>query len=151
MFPPVESQVIFLSKETPIVRTRSYFQVCGVWEGWKGDFFQKQTYVRLRFSLRFVLIRVGYLSSSEAYTNYWCLFRKEYYLTFDWWKHFILLILRRSEGRINLTRPLASKWRLITSHLCTFPGVNESFWLAKYFHSFKLRSNFLPFANLYAL
>jgi hypothetical protein len=33
----------------------------------------------------------------------------------------------------------------------TFPGVNESFWLAKYFHPFKLRSNFLPFANLYAL
>jgi hypothetical protein len=29
--------------KTP-VRTRSYFQVCGVWEGWKGDFFQKQTY-----------------------------------------------------------------------------------------------------------
>jgi hypothetical protein len=25
------------------VKTRSYFQVCGVWEGWKGDFFQKQT------------------------------------------------------------------------------------------------------------
>ena len=28
--------------KTP-VRTLSYFQVCGVWEGWKGDFFQKQT------------------------------------------------------------------------------------------------------------
>jgi hypothetical protein len=28
--------------KTP-VRIRSYFQVCGVWEGWKGDFFQKQT------------------------------------------------------------------------------------------------------------
>ena len=28
--------------KTP-VRTRSYFQVCGDWEGWKGDFFQKQT------------------------------------------------------------------------------------------------------------
>jgi hypothetical protein len=28
--------------KTP-VRTRSYFQVCGVWEGWKGDFFKKQT------------------------------------------------------------------------------------------------------------
>jgi hypothetical protein len=26
--------------KTP-VRTRSYFQVCGVWEGWKGDFFKK--------------------------------------------------------------------------------------------------------------
>ena len=25
------------------VSTRSYFQVCGAWEGWKGDFFQKQT------------------------------------------------------------------------------------------------------------
>jgi hypothetical protein len=68
------------------------------------------SFVLLRFSRRFVLIRVGYLSSSEAYTNNWCLFRKEYYLTFDWWKHVILLILRRSEGRINLTRPLASKW-----------------------------------------
>jgi hypothetical protein len=101
MFSPVESQVIFLFKETPIVsiglrtaevpytnqnktawklevgqmlgqlfrnisrlymtfdekgkvvksvqpiktpiRTLSYFQVCGVWEGWKEDFFQKQT------------------------------------------------------------------------------------------------------------
>jgi hypothetical protein len=56
LFSPVESQVIFLSEETPIVseglrtaeiptpvRTRSYLQVCGVWEGWKGDFFQKQT------------------------------------------------------------------------------------------------------------
>ena len=100
MFPPVESQVIILSKEIPIVsvglrtadvsytnqsktawksevvhmlgyffrnsrlymtfdekgkviksvqpiktpvRTRSYFQICGVWEGWKGNFFQKQT------------------------------------------------------------------------------------------------------------
>jgi hypothetical protein len=21
----------------------SYFQVCGIWEGWQGDFFQKQT------------------------------------------------------------------------------------------------------------
>jgi hypothetical protein len=99
MFSPIESQVIFLSKETPIVsvdlrtadvpytnqnktawksevgqmlgqlfrnisrlymtfdekvvksvqliktpvKILSYFQVCGVWEGWKGDFFQKQT------------------------------------------------------------------------------------------------------------
>ena len=25
------------------ISTRSQFQVCGVWEGWKGDFFQKQT------------------------------------------------------------------------------------------------------------
>jgi hypothetical protein len=29
------------------------------------------SFVRLRFSRRFVLIRVGYLSSSEAYTNNW--------------------------------------------------------------------------------
>jgi hypothetical protein len=28
--------------KTP-VKILSYFQVCGVWEGWKGDFFQKQT------------------------------------------------------------------------------------------------------------
>jgi len=30
------------------------------------------------------LIRVGYLSSSEAYTNNWGLFGKENYLAFDW-------------------------------------------------------------------
>jgi hypothetical protein len=60
------------------------------------------------------LIRVGYLSSSEAYTNNWGLFGKENCLAFDWWKHF-LKILRRSEITINLTRPLkknASKWVL---------------------------------------
>jgi hypothetical protein len=28
--------------KTP-VKALTYFQVCGVWEGWKGDFFQKQT------------------------------------------------------------------------------------------------------------
>jgi hypothetical protein len=48
------------------------------------------SFVRLRFSRRFVLIRVGYLSSSEAYTNNWCFFGKKYYLAFDWWKHFFL-------------------------------------------------------------
>jgi hypothetical protein len=32
----------------------------------------------------FVLIRVGYLSSSEAYTNNWGLFGKENYFAFDW-------------------------------------------------------------------
>ena len=37
-----------------------------------------------RFSRRFVLVRVGYLSSLEAYTNNWGLFGKENYLTFDW-------------------------------------------------------------------
>ena len=52
-----------------------------------------------------VLVRVWYLSSSEAYTNNWDLFGKENYLTFDWWKHF-LKILRRSEVTINLTRRL---------------------------------------------
>jgi len=56
------------------------------------------------FSRRFVLVRVWYLSSSEAYTNNWGLFGKENYLTLDWWKHF-LKILRRSEVTINLTRP----------------------------------------------
>jgi hypothetical protein len=40
-------------------------------------------------SRRFVLVRVWYLSSSEAYTNNWGLFGKENYLTFDWWKHFL--------------------------------------------------------------
>jgi hypothetical protein len=39
---------------------------------------------------------VGYLSSSEAYTNNWGFFEKENYLAFDWWKQF-LKILRRSE------------------------------------------------------
>jgi hypothetical protein len=34
-------------------------------------------------------IHVGYLSSSEAYTNNWGLFGKENYLAFDWWKHFL--------------------------------------------------------------
>ena len=63
------------------------------------------SFVRNRFSHRFVLIRVGYLISSEAYTNNWGLFGKENYLAFDWWKHF-LEILRRSEVTINLTRPL---------------------------------------------
>ena len=62
-------------------------------------------FVLLRFSRRFVLVRVGYLSISEAYTNNWSLFGKENYLAFDWWKHF-LLILRCSEVTINLTRPL---------------------------------------------
>jgi hypothetical protein len=57
------------------------------------------------FSCRFVLVRVWYLSSSEAYTNNWGLFGKENYLTFDWWKHFFK-ILRRSEVTINLTRRL---------------------------------------------
>jgi hypothetical protein len=55
------------------------------------------------FSRRFILVRVWYLSSSEAYTNNWGLFGKENYLTFDWWKHF-LKILRRSEVTIILTR-----------------------------------------------
>ena len=57
------------------------------------------------FSRRFILVRVWYLSSSEAYTNNWGLFGKENYLTFDWWKHF-LKILRRSEVTIILTRRL---------------------------------------------
>jgi hypothetical protein len=35
---------------------------------------------------RFVLVRVGYLSISEAYTNNWGLFGKENYLAFDWQK-----------------------------------------------------------------
>jgi hypothetical protein len=109
------------------------------------------------FSRRFVLVRVWYLSSSEAYTNNWGLFGKEKYLTFDWWKHF-LKILRRSEVTINLIRRLKKNGKVV--HLLgwplpicvqTFPCVNESFWLAKYFHPFKLRYNFLPFANLYAL
>ena len=72
------------------------------------------SFVRLRFPCRFVLIRVGYLSSSEAYTNNWDLFGKENYLGFDWWNCF-WKILRRSEVTINLTRPLkknASKWVL---------------------------------------
>jgi hypothetical protein len=37
----------------------------------------------LRFSRRFVLVRVAYLSSSEAYTNNWGLFGKENYLAFQ--------------------------------------------------------------------
>ena len=45
-----------------------------------------------RFSRRFVLVRVGYLSSLEAYTNNWGLFGKENYLTFDWWKHLFDLL-----------------------------------------------------------
>ena len=63
--------------------------------------------VRLRIftPFCFVLFRVRYLSSSEAYTNNWGLFGKENYLTFDWWKHF-LKILRCSEVTINLTRRL---------------------------------------------
>jgi hypothetical protein len=64
------------------------------------------------FSRHFGLVRVWYLSSSEAYTNNWGLFGKENYLTFDWWKHF-LKILRRSEVTINLIRRLkknGSKW-----------------------------------------
>ena len=59
----------------------------------------------LRFSRRFVLVRVACLSSSEANTNNWGLFGKENYLTFDWWKK-KLKILRRSEVTINLTRRL---------------------------------------------
>jgi hypothetical protein len=38
----------------------------------------------LRFSRRFALVRVAYLSSSEAYTNNWGLFGKDDYLAFDW-------------------------------------------------------------------
>jgi hypothetical protein len=43
----------------------------------------------IRFSRRFVLVRVAYISSSEAYTNNWDLLGKENYLAFDWWKHFL--------------------------------------------------------------
>jgi hypothetical protein len=43
----------------------------------------------LRFSRRFVLVRVAYLSSSKAYTNNWGLFGTDNYLAFDWWKHFL--------------------------------------------------------------
>jgi hypothetical protein len=39
----------------------------------------------LRFSRRFILVRVAYLSSSKVYTNNWGLFGKENYLAFDWW------------------------------------------------------------------
>jgi hypothetical protein len=59
----------------------------------------------LRFSRRFVLVRVAYLSSSQAHTNNRGVFGKENYLPFDWWKHF-MPILRRSKVTINLTRPL---------------------------------------------
>jgi hypothetical protein len=59
----------------------------------------------LRFSRRFVLVRVAYLSSSEAYINNWGVLGKENYLAFDWWRHF-MQILRRSEVTINLTQPL---------------------------------------------
>ena len=44
------------------------------------------------FSRRFVLVRVWYLSSSEAYTNNWDLVGKENYLTFDWWKHILKIL-----------------------------------------------------------
>jgi hypothetical protein len=72
---------------------------------WDGKWSSQQMY-DFGFSRRFALVRVWYLSSSEAYTNnYWGLFGKENYLTFDWWKHF-LKILRRSEVTINLTRRL---------------------------------------------
>jgi hypothetical protein len=43
----------------------------------------------LRFSRRFVLVRVAYLSSSEAYTYNSDVCGKENYLAFDWWKHFM--------------------------------------------------------------
>jgi hypothetical protein len=42
-----------------------------------------------QFSRRFALVRVAYLSSSEAYTNNWGLFGKTNYFAFDWWKHFL--------------------------------------------------------------
>jgi hypothetical protein len=42
-----------------------------------------------RFSRRFVLVLVAYLSSSEAYTYNWGLFEKNNYLAFDWWKHIL--------------------------------------------------------------
>ena len=86
MFSPVESQVIFLSKETPIVS-------------------------------------VGLRTAEVSYTNKTA------------WK---------SEVVQALGWPLP---------ICvqTFTCVNESFWLAKYFHPFKLRKNFLPFTNLYPL
>jgi hypothetical protein len=41
-------------------------------------------FVRLRFSRRFVSIRVGYLSNSHAYTINMGLFGKENYLAFNW-------------------------------------------------------------------
>ena len=53
----------------------------------------------------FVLVRVWYLSISDAYTNNWGLFGTENYLTFDCCKQY-LKIFRRSEVKINLTRPL---------------------------------------------
>jgi hypothetical protein len=87
MFPPVESQVMFLSKESPIVS-------------------------------------VGLRTAEVPYTN----------------------------QNKTAWKSKSDKWWVnhFTS-VQTFPGVNESFWLAKYFHPFKLRSNFLPFANVYAL
>ena len=81
------------------------------------------------FSRRFVLVRVWYLSSSEAYINNWDLFGKENYLTFDWWKHF-LKILRRSEVTINLTRRLKKNGRKWVRPLVV---LYSWFWFGFYF------------------
>ena len=49
-------------------------------------------FVQLPIFTRFVLVRVAYLSSSEAYTSNWGLLGKKHYLAFDWWKHFFVNI-----------------------------------------------------------
>ena len=41
-------------------------------------------FVRPPIFTPFCFVCVGYLSSSEAYTNKWGLFGKENYLAFDW-------------------------------------------------------------------
>ena len=87
----------------------------------------------LRFSRHYVVVRVGYLSSSEAYTNNWGLFGKEHYLAFDRWKQF-LLILRRSEDTIYLTRP-HKKCKQVSSPPCG---------LLYYIYSFFFRTHLAP-------
>jgi hypothetical protein len=58
----------------------------GFWKVYTDGKWSSQHLYDFGFSRRFVLVRVWYLSSSEAYTNNWGLFGKENYLTFDWWK-----------------------------------------------------------------
>ena len=103
--PPIKKPVRTLSIFKSMALVKDAKGICA-WESLytDGKWSTQQMY-DFGFSRRFILVRVWYLSSSEAYTNNWGLFGKENYLTFDWWKHF-LKILGRSEVTINLTRGL---------------------------------------------
>jgi hypothetical protein len=116
MFPPVESQVIFLSKETPIVsvdlRNAEVSYTNQSKTAWKSEVVQT-----LGWPLPICVQTLPSVNES-----FWL--AKFIHPNKTAWK---------SEVVQTLGWPLP---------ICvqTFPCVNESFWLAKYFHPFKLFS-----------